>query len=207
MEPAEAVTLSAETEISTDQTDLSDEQIAGTEMEMMGARFRVTVMAVRSELTHPVAGFLVPAYHVPGPAGVKVLEASVSGDPPESPVYQSMTIPAGTVADNSGIGPSSQYCWLPPLIGGAINGQPQSGAVTSSVMEHSPLAVRVSVMFRPSGTPVTDQLLPEVFARVPAVVVSVPELSSTSMNQVFVSGSQAGSAVVVSTGVAETVIV
>ena len=110
--------------------------------------------------------------------------------PPEAKSYQSTVKPEATVAEIDAIDPVEQYVLLPPLLGAATVGQLQLGAVTASVLMQEVEAVKVILV--PAGIPDTVQLLPLVFTTVPEVLVNVPALKLTLIDQEERSEEQTG---------------
>jgi hypothetical protein len=79
-----------------------------------------------------------------------------------------------------GTEPPVQYALSPPLTGGEITGHPQVGAITGTEFEQPIPSVTVTVIFVAFGTPVTVQIFPPIFVTVPAVLVTLPELTDTA---------------------------
>jgi hypothetical protein len=79
----------------------------------------------------------------------------------------------------AGIEPPEQYDLSPPLTGGNITGQLQSGAVTGNVFKQPLPSVTVSVISVPAVIPLIDHILPLVLTTVPELLVTVPELTVT----------------------------
>jgi hypothetical protein len=94
---------------------------------------------------------------------------------------------------------------LPPLTGAATVGQLQFGAVTARVLLQEVVAVKI--MFVPAGIPNTDQLFPLVFTTVPDVLVNVPALKLTLIDQVERSIEQTGELAIEIAGKGFTVMV
>jgi hypothetical protein len=93
----------------------------------------------------------------------------------------------------------------PPLKGGAITGQLQSGAVTDNVFKQPLPSVTVSVMPVPDGTELIVHKLPLLLNTVPAVLVTVPELTVTPTEYVNKSAAHVDGVVIVIVGNAVTV--
>jgi len=116
-----------------------------------------------------------------------------------------MVSPGRTLAEINGIELPEQYVLSPPLAGGVITGQLQSGAVTGNVFEQLLPSVTVSVIPVPDGMPLIDHILPLVLTTVPEVLVTIPELTVTPTEYVDRSAAHVAGVVTDNTGKALTV--
>ena len=108
------------------------------------------------------------------------MELVNNGDPPDAAAYQSTVSPDNTLVVIVGIASPVQYCWSPPLTGGDITGQLQSGAVTGNVFWQLLPSVTVSVISVPDAIELIVQTFPLVLTTVPLVLVTVPVLTVTT---------------------------
>ena len=118
---------------------------------------------------------------MPGAVGVNVFTPPVvplcSKVPPTAALYQSTVKPAGTVAETDDIVPPIQYEVLTGIVGAAITGQLQFGAVIESVFTQ--VDVKVRMISVPAIIPLIVQLFKLGLVTVPAVLVTVPALTVT----------------------------
>ena len=100
-----------------------------------------------------------------------------------------------------------QYDLSPPLTGGAITGQLQSGAVTGNVFEQPLPSVTERVIPIPDGTKLIDHTLPPRLVTVPKVLINMPELTVAPTEYVNKSATHVAGVVIVIVGKALTVTV